>query len=49
LEPTTTGRRLARRLALRVTAAEDYAIGCLDDGERDALAGMLGRLVADLD
>jgi DNA-binding MarR family transcriptional regulator len=47
LEPTTTGRRLAGRLAPRVTAAENYAIGCLDGGERDALVGMLGRLVAD--
>lgn len=48
LEPTTTGRRLARRLGPRVTAAEDYAIGCLDGAERDALAVLLGRLVADL-
>jgi DNA-binding MarR family transcriptional regulator len=49
LEPTTTGRRLACRLAPRVTAAEDYAISCLDGGERDALVGMLSRLVAGLD
>jgi DNA-binding MarR family transcriptional regulator len=48
LEPTTSGRRLSRRLAPRVTAAEDYAIGCLDAAERDALAVLLGRLVADL-
>jgi DNA-binding MarR family transcriptional regulator len=48
LEPTTTGRRLAKRLAPRVAAAEDYATGCLDGGERDALVGLLGRLVAEL-
>ena len=49
LEPTTTGWRLTRRLAPRATAAEDYAIGCLDGETRDALAGMLARLAADLD
>jgi DNA-binding MarR family transcriptional regulator len=49
LEPTTSGRRLARRLAPRVAAAEDYAIGCLDEADRDALAVLLGRLMADLD
>jgi DNA-binding MarR family transcriptional regulator len=48
LEPTTTGRRLARRLAPRVAAAEARAVGCLDGVERDVLAGLLVRLVADL-
>lgn len=48
LEPTTTGRRLVRRLASRVAAAEEYALGCLDGAERDALTGLLGRVVADL-
>jgi DNA-binding MarR family transcriptional regulator len=48
LEPTAAGRRLARRLAPRVRAAEDYAIGCLDPRERVALAGLLGRVVAEL-
>lgn len=48
LEPTPAGRRLARRLAPRITAAEDYAISCLDGRERGALAGLLGRVVADL-
>jgi DNA-binding MarR family transcriptional regulator len=48
LEPTLTGRRLARRLAPQVAVAEEYAIGCLDGAERDALAGLLRRLVAEL-
>lgn len=48
LEPTTTGRRLARRLAPRVEAAQDIAIGCLSGTERQELADLLGRLVADL-
>lgn len=48
LEPTTTGRRLVRRLSPRVTHAEDNAISCLDGGERDTLAGLLGRLIASL-
>lgn len=49
LEPTPTGSRLARRLAPQVADAEEFAIGCLDGAERDALAGLLCRLVADLD
>lgn len=48
LEPTTIGRRLARRLASRVAGAEDHAISCLDGGERDVLVGMLGRVVVGL-
>jgi DNA-binding MarR family transcriptional regulator len=48
LEPTATGRRLARRLAPQVAVAEEHAIGCLDGTERDTLAGLLCRLVADL-
>jgi DNA-binding MarR family transcriptional regulator len=48
LEPTTAGRRLARRLAPRVAEAEEFALSCLNGGERDALTGLLGRVVADL-
>lgn len=48
LEPTTAGRRLARRLGPRVRSAEDFAIGSLNLGERAALTGLLGRVVADL-
>ena len=48
LEPTPVGRRLARRLAPRVAVAGEHAVACLDGGERSALAGLLGRLTADL-
>jgi MarR family transcriptional regulator, organic hydroperoxide resistance regulator len=48
LEPTAAGRRLAKRLAPRVRAAEDYAVSCLEHRERDALTGLLHRVVIDL-
>jgi MarR family transcriptional regulator, organic hydroperoxide resistance regulator len=48
LEPTTTGQRLLRRLQPQVRAAENYAVSCLENGERDALTGLLHRVVMDL-
>ncbi len=48
LEPTAAGRRLAKRLLPRVRAAETYAVSCLEGRERDALAGLLHRVVVDL-
>lgn len=48
LEPTVAGRRLFRRLQPKVRAAEDYAVSCLENGERDALARFLRRVVVDL-
>jgi DNA-binding MarR family transcriptional regulator len=48
LEPTAAGRRLCRRLQPRVRAAEDFAVSSLEGRERDALTGLLHRVVVDL-
>lgn len=48
LEPTTAGRRLARSLGPRVRAAEDHAVSSVQGPEREALIGLLRRVMADL-